>query len=145
MGFLRQEYWSGLPFSSSGDLPKPGIKPSNLCLLHWQVDSYCWASGEAWLFSYSSAIQTFHSFFLKWNSPFTIFINYNLYESLCFRQNDKHLLIGSVYGGEKKVGLVFFLFLGGKKNHRYLSSTSGVGPWYTRYSLFNLDFVGFSH
>ena len=27
MGFLRQEYWSGLPFPSPGDLPKPGIKP----------------------------------------------------------------------------------------------------------------------
>ena len=26
MGFLRQEYWSGLPFPSPGDLPKPGIK-----------------------------------------------------------------------------------------------------------------------
>ena len=26
MGFPRQEYWSGLPFSSPGDLPKPGIK-----------------------------------------------------------------------------------------------------------------------
>ena len=23
----RQEYWSGLPFSSPGDLPNPGIKP----------------------------------------------------------------------------------------------------------------------
>ena len=27
MGFSRQEYWSGLPFPSSGDLPDPGIKP----------------------------------------------------------------------------------------------------------------------
>ena len=27
MGFSRQEYWSGLPFSSPGDLPHPGIKP----------------------------------------------------------------------------------------------------------------------
>jgi len=25
--FTRQEYWSGLPFSSPGDLPDPGIKP----------------------------------------------------------------------------------------------------------------------
>ena len=28
MGFSRQEYWSGLPFPSPGDLPDPGIKPS---------------------------------------------------------------------------------------------------------------------
>ena len=25
MGFSRQEYWSGLPFPSPGDLPDPGI------------------------------------------------------------------------------------------------------------------------
>ena len=27
MGFSRQEYWHGLPFLSSGDLPNPGNKP----------------------------------------------------------------------------------------------------------------------
>ena len=27
MGFSRQEYWSGLPFPSPGDLPDPGNKP----------------------------------------------------------------------------------------------------------------------
>ena len=26
IGFFRQEYWSGLPFPSPGDLPDPGIK-----------------------------------------------------------------------------------------------------------------------
>ena len=26
MGFSRQEYWSGLPFSPSGNLPDPGIE-----------------------------------------------------------------------------------------------------------------------
>ena len=26
MGFSRQEYWSGLPFTSPGDLPDPGIE-----------------------------------------------------------------------------------------------------------------------
>ena len=36
MGFLRQEYWSGLPFHSPGDLPDPGIEPTSLAL---QVDS----------------------------------------------------------------------------------------------------------
>ena len=28
MGFSRQEYWSGLPFLSPGDLPDPGINPA---------------------------------------------------------------------------------------------------------------------
>ena len=27
MEFSRQEYWRGLPFPSSGDLPRPGIEP----------------------------------------------------------------------------------------------------------------------
>jgi len=27
VGYSRQEYWSGLPFPSPGDLPNPGIKP----------------------------------------------------------------------------------------------------------------------
>ena len=27
MGFSRQEYWSGLPFPSSEDIPDPGIEP----------------------------------------------------------------------------------------------------------------------
>ena len=29
MGFSRQEYWTGLPFPSPGDLPDPGIKPKS--------------------------------------------------------------------------------------------------------------------
>ena len=27
MGFSRQQYWSGLPFPSPGDLPDPGLEP----------------------------------------------------------------------------------------------------------------------
>ena len=30
VGFFRQEYWSGLPFSPPGDLPDPGIEPPAL-------------------------------------------------------------------------------------------------------------------
>ena len=36
MGFPRQDYWSGLSFSSSGDLPDPGIEPMSPAL---QADS----------------------------------------------------------------------------------------------------------
>ena len=36
MGFSRQEYWSGLPFPSPGDLPNPEIKPRSPAL---QTDS----------------------------------------------------------------------------------------------------------
>ena len=31
----RQEYWSGLPFPSPGDLPDPGIKPKSLVSPSW--------------------------------------------------------------------------------------------------------------
>ena len=36
MVFLRQEYWSGLPFPSPGDLPDPEIEPGSPAL---QADS----------------------------------------------------------------------------------------------------------
>ena len=36
MGFSGQEYWSGLPFPSPGDLPNPGIKPWSPA---WQADA----------------------------------------------------------------------------------------------------------
>jgi len=29
MRFPRQEYWSGVPFPSPGDLPDPGIEPAS--------------------------------------------------------------------------------------------------------------------
>ena len=32
MGFSREEYWSGLPFPSPGDLPDPGIEPGSPAL-----------------------------------------------------------------------------------------------------------------
>ena len=32
MEFSRQEYWSGLPFLSPGDLPNPRIEPGSLTL-----------------------------------------------------------------------------------------------------------------
>ena len=36
MKFSRQEYWSGLPFPSQGDIPNPGIEPMSPAL---EVDS----------------------------------------------------------------------------------------------------------
>ena len=36
MGFPRQEYWSGLPFLSPGDLPDSGLEPGTPAL---QADS----------------------------------------------------------------------------------------------------------
>ena len=36
-GFSRQEYWSGLPFPSPGDIPDKGIKSSSLVSLMSQL------------------------------------------------------------------------------------------------------------
>ena len=37
LGFPRQEYWSELPFTPSGNLPNPGLNLHLLGFLHWQV------------------------------------------------------------------------------------------------------------
>ena len=45
MGFLRHEYWKGLPFPSLGDLPDPRVEPRSPIL---QADSFAiWATREA--------------------------------------------------------------------------------------------------
>ena len=48
LGFSRQEYWSGLPFPSPGDLPDPGIEPRSPAL---QADSLLSVPPEKSLFS----------------------------------------------------------------------------------------------
>ena len=37
MGFFRQEYWSGLPFPSPGNLPDLGIEPRSPAFLFRQI------------------------------------------------------------------------------------------------------------
>ena len=39
MRFSRQQYWSGLPFPSPGEIPDPEMEPASLMSLHWQVGS----------------------------------------------------------------------------------------------------------
>ena len=57
--FPKQEYWSGLPFSSLGDLPNPGIKPVSLAL---QVDSV--------LQSYQGSLQIYCANYKKYKIIF---------------------------------------------------------------------------
>ena len=46
--FSRQEYWSGLPFPSPGDIPDPGVEPDTSCVfcIGRQI-LYHWATWEA--------------------------------------------------------------------------------------------------
>ena len=39
MGFSKQEYWSGLPFPSPGDLPDPGMEPRSPSLQAYTLTS----------------------------------------------------------------------------------------------------------
>ena len=40
LGFSRQEYWSGLPLPSPGELPDPGNEPTSFTPnLNWQMGS----------------------------------------------------------------------------------------------------------
>ena len=49
MELSRQEYWTGLPFPSPGDLPNLGTEPTSLSFLHWQADSLPLATpGKPW-------------------------------------------------------------------------------------------------
>ena len=56
MGFSRQEYWSGLPFTSSGDLPDPGIEPRSLA---WWTDSL---PSEPQVFIFFKNLNSSHRF-----------------------------------------------------------------------------------
>ena len=55
MGFSRQEYWSGFPFPSPGDLPHPGIQPGSAAL---QADALP-----------SEPPGKPHELYSPWNSP----------------------------------------------------------------------------
>ena len=47
MGFPREEYWSGWPFPSPGNLPNPGIEPGSPTLAGGFLPS--WATEETWI------------------------------------------------------------------------------------------------
>ena len=51
IGFSRQEYWSGLPFPSPGDLPDPGIERRSSALQAEALPSEPLGSLNIWKFS----------------------------------------------------------------------------------------------
>ena len=62
MEFSRQEYWSGLPFPSPGDLPNPGIEPRSPAL---QADALP-SEPPGKLEHFWGGIWKLLSFLLKW-------------------------------------------------------------------------------
>ena len=59
MRFPRQEYWSGLPFPSPGDLPDPGIEPASPVSPAWQADCLLLSHQESPSSTYSP-VQIVH-------------------------------------------------------------------------------------
>ena len=95
MGFSRQEYWSGLPFLSPGDLPDPGIEPTSPTL---EADAL--TSGppgklhsnylvlNAWLFICS--VPSFPQSYVSFKSTGTLFCLFSLWGSI---NNAWHIVI----------------------------------------------------
>ena len=64
MGFSRKEYWSGLPFSSPGELPDPGIKPGLLPLQAGSLPSE--PGGKSVLNKNMYYLKVFNKFIYIW-------------------------------------------------------------------------------
>ena len=74
MGFSRQEYWSGLPFPSPGDLPDPGIEPGlykyKLCLVQGSEDGPATQQNFCFLFCRVHEVRQLPHPELKFSGPF---------------------------------------------------------------------------
>ena len=62
MGFSRQEYWSGFPFPSPGDLPDPGIEPRSPALQANSLPTEL--QGKTYIFSISLLIKHLGCFYV---------------------------------------------------------------------------------
>ena len=64
MGFSGQEYWSGLPFPSPGDLPHPGEHKYRILKMHLKLkESKCESHSVV-----SDSLRP-HGLYSPWNSP----------------------------------------------------------------------------
>ena len=71
MGFSRQEYWSGLPLPSPGDLPDPGIEPGSPSL---QADALPYElpgkPGNEWSNAICSNMDGLRNYYTKWSKSY---------------------------------------------------------------------------
>ena len=91
MEFSRQEYWSGWPFPSPGDLPNQGIEPWLWGLPHSSCKkaflsllAILWNSAFSWVFSFSPL-------------PFTTL----LFSAICKASSDNHFAFLHFFFGGK--------------------------------------------
>ena len=77
MKFSRQEYWSGLPCSSPGDLPDPGIESASLSTLPEKPKTLTWqplATKQVRFLGQEDPLEkeiATHSSILAWRIPWT--------------------------------------------------------------------------
>ena len=81
MGFSQQEYWSGVPFSPTGDIPNPRIKPVSLRSLalagRFFITSATWETKRKYLWAYLLRL----SIWLYWSISFQVWF---LFFFTCF-------------------------------------------------------------
>ena len=114
MGFSRQEYWSGLPFPSPGDLPNPGIKAGSPSL---EADALTSEPAQLPVFCYFfNILNTFKSV-IPYKSPSMIwnisrveekciiwaYLNLKIWDYLTFLGNEiiSSLILAYMATGEK--------------------------------------------
>ena len=81
MGFSRQEYWSGLPFPSSGDLPHPEIEPRSPTL---QADSLPDTRGKLTSYSYYMSSKSQQGFLFHMDTQGPRLMEVPLYHTSTF-------------------------------------------------------------
>ena len=86
LGFLRQEYWGGLPFSSPGDLPDPRIKPTFPVLAGRFFTTWATVNDVSWGNISISIISSFLNFLFE-----HLFFQYQT-----LRSSPIHILLTSV-------------------------------------------------
>ena len=85
-GFPRQEYWSGLPFPSPGDLPNPRTEPASpmspaLSGLFFTI-SATWKACM-YKFIYNINVGTFYIIYNMYSNIYNIYSNTYIFDSGC--------------------------------------------------------------
>ena len=99
MGFPRQEYWSGLPFPSPGDLSDPEIKPTPPSLASWFLTTE--PPGKPLLkITEINFISPTHTHWQNWK--FTLFVlwllHFRRFWGLCVKVSFPPTLLTALWG-----------------------------------------------
>ena len=67
--FSKQEYWSGVPFPTPGDLPDPGIKPTSFASPalagRFFTTSATWKAHQQYLLSFNDETEHYIRFYME--------------------------------------------------------------------------------